>query len=186
MAGLIDMIASNPDIVQSIAEKEGISADDAGSIISQLAPILMGATKENLQSDKDSSVILKQISDSQFPEMYNNPKEAVQRDDLSEMGNIILGQITGSRENSRKVAIHVEEKTGMNLDVIKNILPMIAPFIIGALGKMAAPTINHQNQDTQVSQGGGLENILIGMMDQDHDGSVIDDIGGMIMKQIFR
>ena len=187
MAGLIDTIVNNPDIVQSIAEKEGISIDDAGSIIDQLAPILMGATKENLRSDKDSSAILKQISDSQFHEMYNNPKEAVRRDDLSDMGNIILGQITGSRENSRKVAMHVEQKTGMNLDVIKNILPMIAPFIIGALGKMAAPTINNQNQNqnTQVSHGGGLEDILIGMMDQDHDGSVIDDIGGMIMRQIF-
>lgn len=46
-------------------------------------------------------------------------------------------------------------------------------------------TINTQNQDTHASHGGGLEDILIGMMDQDHDGSVIDDIGGMIMKQIF-
>ena len=185
MAGLIDMIVNNPDIVNSIAEKEGISIGDAGSIIGQLAPILMGATKENLRSDRDSGDILNQISDSQFPEMYDKPQETVQRGDLGDLGNIILGQMTGSKENSRKVAKHVEQQTGMNLDIIKSILPMIAPFIIGAIGKMAAPTINTQNQNRHASGGGGLEDILIGMMDQDHDGSVIDDIGGMIMKQIF-
>lgn len=185
MAGLIDMIVNNPDIVKSIAQKEGISIDGAGSIIDQLAPILMGATKENLRSDRDSSDILKHISDSQFPEMVDKPEEAVQRGDLGDLGNIILGQMTGSKENSRKVAKHVEQQTGMNLDIIKSILPMLAPFIIGALGKMAAPTISNQNQNTHASHGGGLEDILIGMMDQDHDGSVIDDIGGMILKQIL-
>ena len=183
MAGLVDMIVNNPDIVQSIAEKEGISIGDAGTIIGQLAPILMGATKKNLQSDSDSDVILKHISDSQFPEMVDKPEEAVQRGDFNDLGNIILGQMTGSKENSRKVAKHVEQKTGMNLDVIKSILPMLAPFIIGTLGKMAGPTISKQDHSAQ--GGGGLEDILIGMMDQDHDGSVIDDIGGMIMKQIF-
>ena len=52
---------------------------------------------------------------------------------------------------------------------------MIAPFIIGALGKKAAPSINQQ-------QGGGLENILISMIDKDHDGSIIDDMMQMAMK----
>jgi len=185
MAGLIDMIVNNPDIVKSIAQKEGIRMGDAGSIIEELAPILMGATKENLKSKRDSGDILKQISDSQFPEMYDKPEETVQRGDLRDLGNIILGQMTGSKENSRKVTKHVEKKTGMSFDIIKSILPMLAPFVIGAIGKMAGSTANNQTQDTHASHNGGLEDILIGMMDQDHDGSVIDDIGGMILKQIF-
>ena len=65
--------------------------------------------------------------------------------------------------------------------IIKKILPMIAPFIIGALGKKAAPSINQQQQDSG-SMTGGLENILISMIDKDHDGSIVDDMMKMAMK----
>jgi len=91
--------------------------------------------------------------------------------------------LTGSKENSGKVAKHVQNETGISDLIIKKILPMIAPFIIGALGKKAAPTINQQEQSG--STGGGLEDILIGMIDQDHDGSIIDDVLQMAVKRFF-
>jgi hypothetical protein len=143
----------------------------------------MGAAKHNFQSSRDSGDLLKQIQDSQFSNMIDAPKEAVQKKDFTDIGNIILGQLTGSKENSRKVAKHVESETGISDMIIKQILPMIAPFIIGALGKKAAPTINQQKESGGL--GGGLENILIGMIDQDHDGSIIDDVLQMAAKRFF-
>ncbi|SFV50303.1 hypothetical protein MNB_SV-8-456 [hydrothermal vent metagenome] len=184
MAGLIDMIINNPAIAGSIAKQVGIDVGDAGSIIGKLAPILMGSAKKNLQSDRDSGDLLKQISNNQFSEMLDKPEEAVKRDDLTNIGNDILGQLTGSKENSRNVAKHVEQETGMSADIIKKMLPMLAPLIIGALTKKAAPSINEYQKQPQ-AQSGGLESILTGLIDQDHDGSMIDDVMGMAMKHIF-
>ena len=184
MAGLIDMIINNPQIAGSIAKQVGIDVGDAGSIIGKLAPILMGSAKKNLQSDRDSGDLLSQIEDNQFSEMLDKPEEAVQREDLTHIGNDILGQLTGSKENSRKVAKHVEEETGMSADIIKRMLPMLAPLIIGALTKKAEPQIEEYQKQSQ-TQAGGLENILTNLIDQDHDGSMIDDVMGMAMKHIF-
>jgi len=182
MAGLIDMIINNPAIAGSIAKQIGIDPNDAGSIIGKLAPILMGGAKKNLQSDSSSDGLLRQISNGQFSEMYDEPNIAIQKGDLTSMGNDILGQLTGSKENSRNVAKHVEEETGMSASVIKQILPMLAPFIIGALTKSSS---SQRESYEQESQGGGLTDILTNMMDQDHDGSMIDDMMGMAMKHIF-
>jgi len=183
MAGLLDMVVNNPEIAESIAQEVGIDTADAGTVIEQLAPLLMGAAKQNFQSSRDSGDLLKQIQDSQFSNMIDAPKKAVHQKDFTDIGNIILGQLTGSKENSGKVAKHVQNETGISDLIIKKILPMIAPFIIGALGKKAAPTINQQEQSG--STGGGLEDILIGMIDQDHDGSIIDDVLQMAVKRFF-
>jgi len=181
MAGLLNSIVNNPELVESIANEVGIKPADAESVITYLAPILMGAAKQNFQSTRDSGDLLKQIEDSQFSDMIDAPQKAVAKGDLTDLGNIILGELTGSKENSGKVATHIQKETGISDMIIKKILPMIAPFIIGALGKKAAPSINQQQQDSG-STTGGLENILISMIDKDHDGSIIDDMMQMAMK----
>ncbi len=186
MAGLIDMLINNPTIVKNIAKQAGIDIGDAGSIIGKLAPILMGSAKENLQSDRDSGGLLDQIKDSQFSEMFDKPEETMKRDDLATIGNDILGQLTGSKENSREVAKHVGQETGISTDLIKSILPMLAPLIIGALTKKAAPSINEYQEKPQAQSAGGLESILTSMLDKDKDGSMMDDIMGMAMKNIFK
>ena len=183
MAGLLDSIVNNPELVESIANEVGIKTSDAGSVITYLAPILMGAAKQNFQSSRDSGDLLKQIQDSQFSNMIDAPKKAVEKGGLIDLGNIILKELTGSKENSGKVARHVQNETGISDFIVKKILPMIAPFVIGALGKKAAPTINQQQGGGSIT--GGLENILIGMIDKDHDGSIIDDVAGMVMKRLF-
>ena len=180
MAGLLDSIVNNPELVESIANEVGIKTSDAGSVITYLAPILMGAAKQNFQSSRDSGDLLRQIQDSQFSDMIDSPKKAVAKGGLTDLGNIILRELTGSKENSGKVATHVQKETGISDMIIKKILPMIAPFIIGALGKKAAPSINQQQGSG--SMAGGLEDILVSMIDKDHDGSIIDDMMQMAMK----
>lgn len=184
MPGLLNDIVNNPELIKSIANEMDINIADTSTAIGQLAPILMGAAKQNFMSDRDSGDLLNQIQDSQFSNMIDEPKKAVERNDFTDIGNVILGQLMGSKENSRKVATHVQKETGISDMIIKKILPMIAPFVIGALGKKAAPTINQQ-QSGSSSMVGGLEDILVSMIDKDHDGSIIDDVTQMAMKYLF-
>lgn len=182
MAGLIDMIINNPAIAKSIAKQVGINLDDAGSIIGKLAPILMGGAKSNLQSDKDSGGLIKQIESNNYAEMFDKPEEAVKEGNFTNMGNDILAELTGSKENSREVAKHVEQETGVSSSIIKSVLPMLAPMIIGALTKKSAPSMSNNTP----SQGSGIEGILTSLIDQDNDGSIIDDVMGMAAKYIFK
>ncbi len=181
MSSLIDMITNNPQIVNTIAKQAGINIDDAGSVIGKLAPILMGSAKSNIQSERDSGTLLDQIKDLQFSDMLDKPEESLGRSDIKDIGNSILAQLTGSKENSREVATHVEEQTGVSSSIIKSILPMLAPLVIGAITKRAQP----QMQQAPSNDHGMLGNLITGMIDQDHDGSMIDDIMGMAMRKFF-
>ncbi len=183
MAGLIDMIINNPAIVKTISKQVGINLDDAGSIIGKLAPILMGGAKSNLESDKNSGGLLKHLESSNYAEMFDKPEESIGRGNYKDMGNDILAELTGSKENSREVARHVEVETGVSSSIIKSILPMLAPMIIGALTKKTAPVVNEFNQQKRSS---GLDSILSSLIDQDNDGSMIDDVMGMAAKFIFK
>ncbi len=182
MAGLIDMIINNPAIAKTIAKQVGIDVSDAGSIISKLAPILMGGAKSNLQSDKDSDKLIKHIESNNYAEMFDKPDEAVKKGDFTSMGNDILAELTGSKENSREVARHVEKETGFSSSIIKSMLPMLAPMIIGALTKTSSASTNLGSS----SQSSGMTDMLTNLIDQDNDGSMIDDVMGMAAKFIFR
>jgi len=184
MAGLLDMIINNPAIIKTIAKQTGIDLNDAGSIIGKLAPILMGGAKSNLESDKRSDGLIKHIESNNYAEMFDKPEESISKGNFTEMGNDILSELTGSKENSREVAKHVEKETGISSSIIKSILPMLAPMIIGALTKKSATSIeNHNSSNNSTS---GLEGILSSLIDQDNDGSMIDDVMGMAAKYIFK
>ena len=86
MAGLLDSIVNNPELVESIANEVGIKPSDAESVITYLAPTLMGAVKQNFQSSRDSGDLLKQIQDSQFSDMIDAPKKAVAKGGLTDLG----------------------------------------------------------------------------------------------------
>ena len=184
MAGLLDMIINNPAIAKTIAKQVGIDISDAGSIIEKLAPILMGGAKSNLQSDKDSGDLLKHIENSRYSDILDKPESHDMKDSsFKEMGDDILKNLTGSKENSREVANHVGQETGVSSSIIKSILPMLAPMIIGALTKKTAPVVDEFKQQERSS---GLDSILTSLIDQDHDGSMIDDVMGMAAKFIFK
>jgi len=184
MAGLLDMIINNPAIIKTVAKQVGIDISDAGSIIGKLAPILMGGAKKNLQSDKDSGDLLKHIQNSKYSDMLDKPEEQDMKNaNFTEMGNDILKELTGSKERSREVAKHVGQETGVSSSIIKSILPMLAPMIIGALTKKTAPVVNEFHEQ---KSSGGLDSILTSLIDQDNDGSIIDDVMKMATKFIFK
>jgi hypothetical protein len=182
MAGLIDMIINNPAIAKSIAKQVGIDVGDAGSIIGKLAPILMGGAKSNLNSKKDSGGLLKHIESSSYSDIFNKPEDHINDGNFKDMGNDILAELTGSKENSREVARHVEKETGISSSIIKSVLPMLAPMIIGALTNKAAPSMGNHSSSNSSS----MTDMLSNLIDQDNDGSAIDDIMGMAAKFIFK
>ncbi len=181
--GLVDLLlqSGGGDLLGQIAKKANTDKSGAEDLLKNLGSAMFGQVKGRVQSGKhDSSGLESLINDSKYADMLDTPSRHYNDRKMQDNGNDLLGYITGSREGSREVASQVSKKTGFDLSIIKGLLPMLAPLIIGSLGKgmlggggsSLAPSNN---------SGGGL----MGMLDFDNDGSVIDDVAGLAMKYIF-
>lgn len=103
-------------------------------------------------------------------------------------GNEVLGQIFGSKDVSRSVAGHAADKTGIDPETLKKMLPILAMLVGGYLSARAQGTGTEQGGGlgsllgalTGGQQGGGLGSLL----DMDGDGNPLDDILGMAGKLI--
>lgn len=96
----------------------------------------------------------------------------------------ILGHILGGSQGA--VAQEVSNKTGVSVGQVAQILMFLAPIVMGYLGQrkqqegLDAGSLSNilagQQQQIQASPQGGFLNSIL---DQDHDGSMIDDVASM-------
>jgi hypothetical protein len=101
----------------------------------------------------------------------------------------ILGHIFGG--NQGRVAEQVSQNSGLNMGQTAQILMMLAPIVMGYLGRQKqqqnldagglSDWLGGQQQQIQQSPQGGFLN---GMLDRDGDGSTMDDIASMAMNYI--
>lgn len=52
-------------------------------------------------------------------------------------GNQVLGQVLGSKDNSRAVAQHAAQQTGLSPDLLKKMLPIVAMLAAGYFARQA-------------------------------------------------
>lgn len=108
----------------------------------------------------------------------------------AEPGNEILGQIFGSKDVSRTVAGQASQTTGIDVALLKKMLPLLAMAVTGylasqkggdsaegGLGGMLGQVLGSAMGGGQ-AQGGGLGG-LGSLLDLDGDGNPLDDILGM-------
>lgn len=159
-------------IIGALSQKSGIEAGGVQSLIAELAPKLLDGAKQNLASDNDSSDLINMISHTDLDSLKANPSEI----DNLDNGNM-LGQLFSSlNENESDVANELSAKSGIDVSSISSLLPMVAPLIMGALNKQT----NLGAQDT--SNTNDITSTLLNFIDQDNDGSVVDDLVGMASK----
>ena len=100
-------------------------------------------------------------------------------EDTTRDGNGILGHLLGSKDVSRQVAARAAAQTGIGADVLKKMLPVVASLAMAALSKQSAAS-GFQRGAT-AGQGGILD--MIGpLLDSNRDGSIADDVFGMLGK----
>ncbi len=114
-------------------------------------------------------------------------------------GNDILGQIFGSKVVSRTVAGHAAGQTGLDPELLKKMLPILAMLVGGylssrggaqgegqggaggILGSILGSMLGGGEQAAPAS-GGGLLGGLGSLIDMNNDGNPLDDIIGMAGK----
>jgi hypothetical protein len=176
--GLIDILmnSGNGDLLKEISKHAGTDDRASRDLLSTLGSAMLGQVKGRVESNShDSSGLEDLIQNSKYADMLEAPSRHYNDHKMKENGNILLDYITGSKEGSREIASQVSNKTGVSSSIIKSLLPMLAPLIIGSLSK----GMTSGGSSSSGSSG------LIGMLDFDHDGSVLDDVAGMAMKYLL-
>jgi hypothetical protein len=98
-------------------------------------------------------------------------------------GNGILGHLLGSRAASSQVAQTASQQTGLSSDLLKSMLPVVATLVMGSLARQASGAgAQASTMGMAPGSGGGLMGSLESMLDQNKDGSMVDDVMGMMGK----
>ena len=153
-------------MLDAMSQKSGLGTNDVEAVISKIAPIFMQRANENFKSDADSSNFLDMIRRSNLDDMADAPQNI----SVAE-GNELLGVLTGSKENSRALASDIGSQLGISADSIKTLLPMIAPMIAGMLNNQLKASNLQDSADS-----GSMMSMLTQFLDQNKDGSIVDDI----------
>ena len=160
------LLSNSSGMIDAMSQKSGLGTNDVEAVISKIAPIFMQRANENFKSDADSSNFLEMIRRSNLDEMKSDPQNI----SVAE-GNELLGVLTGSKENSKTLAGNVGSQLGISADSIKTLLPMIAPMIAGMLNNQLKASNLQDSADS-----GSMMSMLTQFLDQNKDGSIVDDI----------
>ncbi|MCH2033566.1 MAG: DUF937 domain-containing protein [Tenacibaculum sp.] len=191
MEGILDLLNSpmGKTIISGVAGSTGQDSNKTGSVLTMALPVLMKAMERNAATPQGAEGLMGALNkhDGGILDNLGDLFNGGVNKDVVDDGGKILGHILGSKQQGVQQVIG--QKAGMDVGAVGNILQTAAPILMGLLGK--------QSRQTGVSNSGGLGDLLGGMLggsktqneqsflekilDADGDGSVIDDVAGMVL-----
>lgn len=176
----------NGAAVRQIESQFGLERQQAISALTALVPALAAGLQRNAQSASGLEGLLSALSQGRHTQYFDDPSTLGRADTVAD-GNGILGHVFGSKEVSRQVASRAAAQTGVSADVLKQMLPMVAALVMGAMARQAAPSAGGRiSAGSAGAAGGGLMGMLAATLDQNRDGSMIDDVIGMLGRSMGR
>ncbi|MBL8174450.1 MAG: DUF937 domain-containing protein [Bryobacterales bacterium] len=155
--------------VRNLANQFGLDESQAASAISSLLPALQGGLQNNLSQAGGIDGLLGALQGGNHARFLDD-ESAFGAPETTAEGNGILGHLLGSKDASRAAANAASEQTGLPAQMMKQMLPVVATMVMGALSKQNAAAPQAE---------GGLMGTLSSLLDSNRDGNVADDVLGM-------
>lgn len=148
----------------------GLSQEQTNAALTALVPALAAGLQRNATQQGGLDALLGALGGGAHALYVDQPSMLGRQETVAD-GNGILGHILGSKDVSRAVATQASAQTGIGEDVLKRLLPIAATLVMGSLAKQQF------NQPTnRATANNDLFSMLTPMLDQNRDGSVVDDI----------
>jgi hypothetical protein len=192
MAGILDLLNSDMGkaIVNGVAGQTNQSESKTNDVLTMALPVLMQAMKRNAASPQGAEGLLSALNSKHDGSILDNLgglfEGGVDANVLND-GSKILGHVLGGKQQIVENAIGA--RAGMDSNSVANILKVAAPLLMGLLGK--------QTKENNINDSSGIEGLLGGLLsgnssnneqsflesilDADGDGSIIDDVAGMVL-----
>ena len=193
MPSILDLL--NSDIGQTLingtSQQLGQDKAKTTSAMNAALPLLLGAMKNNAKTPDGANGLLGALgNDKHSGGILDNLGSVLGGsnidDDVMQDGEGILRHVFQGKEQN--IASAVSKSSGVDAGSAMNILKVAAPVLMGLLGKESRQQ-NVADQNGVESLLGGLlggqgqreESLVTQLLDADNDGSVIDDVAGMLL-----
>ena len=192
MSGILDLLNSDlgKTIISGVSGTTGNDTSKTSSVLTMALPVLMKAMERNASTPQGAQGLMGALNNKHDGSILDNlgglfgggVDEEVKVD-----GAKILGHVLGGKQQGVQQVIG--QKAGMDAGSVGDILKVAAPILMGVLGKQARQNnVSSENQLTGLIGGmlGGNktkneQSFLEQILDADGDGSVIDDVAGMVL-----
>ncbi|MBN2867921.1 MAG: DUF937 domain-containing protein [Flavobacteriaceae bacterium] len=193
MAGILDLLNSDvgKTIISGVSGSTGTDQNRTSSVLTMALPVMMKAMERNAAASPEGAQgLLGAIMDKHDGSILDNLGGLFSGgvdEDVKTDGDKILGHVLGAKKEGVQQVIG--QKAGLDAGSVGDILKVAAPILMGVLGKQAK-----QNNVSSTNDLGGLLGGLLGgsgakeeqsflekILDADGDGSVVDDVAGMVL-----
>jgi hypothetical protein len=191
MSGLIDLLSSplGKQLISGVAGQTGQTEDKTADVLSMAMPLLLGAMKKNATDPQSAAGLMNALTSKHNGSILDNLGGLFQGGVATEVlddGAGILGHILGNKQPAVENAL--SKQSGIDAGSIAQILKIAAPIIMGYLGRQQAQSnVGNANELSSLlgSMLGGQpkqnQNLITSLIDADGDGSVLDDVAGMVL-----
>ncbi|CAM1366886.1 conserved hypothetical protein [Tenacibaculum litopenaei] len=192
MAGILDLLNSDlgKTIISGVAGSTGQDTNKTSNVLTMALPVLMKAMERNASTPQGAEGLMGALSNKHDGSILDDLgglfSGGVNADVLQD-GSKILGHVLGSKQGGVEQVIG--QKAGMDAGAVGDILKTAAPILMGVLGKQSRANGVSNQADISGLLGGLLggnsnakeQSFLEQILDADGDGSVIDDVAGMVL-----
>lgn len=192
MSGILDVLNSpmGKSIISGVATQTNQSENKTQEVLTMALPVLMQAMRRNAATPQGAEGLLSALTSKHDGGILDNLGSlfggGVDSNVLDDGGKI-LGHVLGNKQSNVQNAL--SQKSGLDAGSIAQILKVAAPLLMGLLGSQAKQQ-NVNNQTGLEGMLGGLlrgnspkseQSFLESILDADGDGSIIDDVAGMVL-----
>ena len=170
----------------AISKQTGIPEGLVKTGVTAGLPLLMGALARNAKKEDEGDALMGAIKRDHDGQVLGDLEGYVQRGGDIDDGRGILKHTLGDRQDTAVRAL--AEKTGMSMEQAAQLLPMLSPLVMGAIGReqreqgldrqQLAARLEREQREVAERDEGGLGG-MAALLDRDGDGDIMDDLGDL-------
>ncbi len=190
MAPLIDLVQEQlgPQTVSQISRQLGIDENQTRQAVPAALTALLGGLSHNASQPQGAQQLAGALSRDHDGSILDNLGGFLGGGAAAGAGASILGHIFGQRQPAVETA--VGRSTGLDPAKVSQLLMLLAPVVLGALGRRQrqqgldpgglAGVLGEERRQAEASAPAGLGGLLGRVLDADGDGQIMDDVGGLL------
>jgi hypothetical protein len=188
MPSILDALSARLDegALSQLSTRLGADEGNTSKAIAAAVPLLLGALAKNAGEGDGAQQLHQALVRDHDGSALDHPG-AVADDSRLRDGDAILGHILGDRRSIAEQGI--SRASGLDLSKVGPLLAMLAPLVMGALGRARTERgldpgglgqVLNQERDELGARAPGVLGALGQLLDRNKDGSVLDDVGGLL------
>jgi len=190
MASLAESLLQQITAAQASSGGGALAADGAAALngLAAAIPAIITALGRNAESKDGAAALHDAIAKDHDGSVIDNLDTYVQNPDLDDGDGILKHALGGQRDS---VQAGLSQSTGLDMNTVAKLLQFAAPLVLGMLAKqqqqknLSADDLSgllNEERKAEAQENPDLMDMLSGMLDQNKDGGIMDDLQGMAGK----